>query len=291
MTTLTERYFNHKLINHNGGHVELPPWYGLVGGETPNLKIPDPYTSESAQTYPIETVYRDFGRTFVYGKYDSTLNSARTAGYGVVTTARYKDLANSGLVHSATVLGGEVGDTDFTLNYATTCAVHKYAGGYLGVKGGSYFSCRILDNDVQDASNYVHLYLDRALTVAVATTDDYVLMENPYAVMDWYITADTAPYIGVTVCTMVASYWSWIQTWGIHMMCSTYNSFEGADRIQGVCFYHGSFQGFASATSGAIANSEVFGACQIAGVFAAGSDPSSPADVSIAYPVYLMIRP
>lgn len=287
-----QKPFNHKLINHNGGHIELPPWYGLTGGDMANLAIPDVYTIDSAQGYPIETVYRDFGRTFVYGKWDSTLNSTRNAGYPVVTTARYKDLANSGLVHSSTVEGGEVGDTDLTINYAASCAAHKYAGGYLGAKGGSYFSCRILDNEVQDASNYVHLFLDRTLTVAVTTTDDYVLMENPYAVMDRYITIETAPYIGVSMTAGTASYYSWIQTWGVMMMGHAHNSWEGADGSQlGVWFFQGSFQALPSNTSGAVHNSIIAGGAQQAGWFACGSDPSSPADVSIAYPIYLMIRP
>lgn len=291
--TITERFFNHKLVNHNGGHIELPPWCGLTGGETPNLSIPDVYTSSAAQAYPIETVYRDFGRTFVYGKWDSTLNSTRSAGYPCVTTATYKDLANSGLVHSSTVEGGEVGDYELTINYAASCAAHKYAGGYIGAKGGSYWSCRILDNDVQDASNYVKLYVDRALTTAVATTDDYVLMENPYAVMDWYVTADSQPYIGVTMSTMVASYYAWIQTWGVHMIGSTFNSFEGGDGNQfGVFIYHGSFQMLPDNTSGAVHGSIIqVGGAPLAGYLAAGSSPASPADVTIAPPIYLMIRP
>ncbi len=284
------RYQNHpvihKLVVKDGAYLELPPWSGLTGADKANLSHPDVYqAASSVQEYPIETVFRDGGRTFVYGRWDTTLNSVKNAGYGVCTTARYKDLSNSGI-------SGSDGDTSIVINYATTCAAHAYAGGYLGMKGSAYRSYRIIDNDAQDASNYVTFYLDGELQAEVASSDDFVLMENPYAAMDWYTVLDTEPYIGVTVTTMVASYYAWIQTWGPHLMCSGFNTFEGADGCQfGVFLYHGSFQALPSNASAAVTADGVPGGAFQAGVFACGTNPSSPADVSIAYPVYLTIRP
>jgi len=281
------RYFTHKLVNHDGAHIELPPWSALTGADKGHLSRPDVYAaSHATQMYPIETVFRDGGRTFVYGKYASTVNSARTAGYNVCTGATFKDLANAGI-------SGAAGANTVVINYGAACAVNKYAGGYLGMKGANYRSFRIISNTVQDASNYVTFTLDGTLINAITTaSDDFVLMENPYADMRWYITIDSRPYIGATVSTMVASYYAWIQTWGVHMMMSAYNTWEGAAGNQaGVVAHHGSTQGFPDPTSSVIGGTSVYGASQPIGMFAAGSDPASPADVSIAYPIYLMYRP
>lgn len=276
---------NHDLRCVDSGTIYMPKWWAAnADAQWGNLTLPDVYATGSTQLYPIGTVYREDGRTFVYGKWSAT-TTVKTAGYAVCTVATYKDLSNS-------VISGAAGANTIVINYGGACAVNKYAGGFLGVKGNNYRSWYIVSNTVQDTSNYVTFTIDGTIPVAIATTDDVVLMENPYAEMRWYITADTRPYIGVTVSTIAASYYTWIQTWGVHMQCAIFNSFEGADGNQfGVFIYHGSFQALPSSTSGAVAGSCVVGAVQQAGVFACGCDPSSPADISIAYPVYIMIRP
>lgn len=275
----------HKLIVKDGAYIELPPWSGLTGAEIANLAHPDVYEAAHAmQKYPIETIFRDCGRTFVYGKWSAT-TTIKTAGYGVCTVATFKALTDAGI-------SGTSGGSTLVVNYGGSCAAHKYAGGYLGMKGSQYRSWRIIDNSIQDASNYVTFTVDGTLQANIATGDDFTLMENPYGEMRWYITEDSRPYIGVTVSTIVASYYAWLQTWGVHMMGAAFNSWEGADGNQfGIWFYHGSFQGLPANTSLAISGGIMGGGCQQAGWMAAGSDPSSPADVSHGYPVYLTIRP
>ena len=276
----------HSLVVADGAYIELPPWSALTGAEIANLARPDVYAAAHAnQQYPIETIWRDGGRTFVYGKYHSTVNSARTAGYNICTGATYKCLADS-------VISGAAGSSIIVVNYGGACAVNAYAGGYLGIKGANYRSFRIISHSVQDASNYVTFVVDGTLINACAATDDVILMENPYAALRWYVTAESRPYVGATVTTMVASYYAWIQTWGIHMLMSAFNTWEGSTGEQfGVVAHHGSTQGFPDPTSSVIGGTSVYGAAQPIGVFAAGSDPASPADVSVGYPVFLKYRP
>jgi len=282
---MATQYFTHKIVKHDGKSIEIPPYSGLTGFNLAKLQIPDPYgAAHATQKYPIETVFRDGDRTFVYGKWSAT-TSVKTAGYAVCTVATFKDLANTGI-------SGEIGDSALVLNYGAACAVNKYAGGYIGMKGSQYRSWRIVSNTVQDASNYVTITIDGTLLAKIVSTDDFVLMENPYNEMRWFITNDTRPYVGVTVSTIVASYYGWIQTWGTHMMCSAHNSWEGADGYQqGVWIVSGAFQALPSNASIIVHGAVVAGGARQAGWFAAGSDPSSPADVSIAYPVYLTFRP
>ncbi len=277
---------NHDLRVVDGGTLSLPKWHaGNAVGRlwAGGLKLPDVYLSQSTQLYPIGTVYREDGRTFVYGKWSAT-TTIKTAGYAVCTTATYKDLANS-------VISGTVGGNTIVIT-ASGVTVNQYAGGYLGVKGNNYRSWYIISNTVADGSDQVTFTIDGTIPSTVATTDDVVLMENQYSAMRWYITADTRPYIGVTTNTIVASEYTWIQTWGVHMQCAVFNSFEGLDGNQfPVYVYHGSFQADPTNTTYAIQGSTGASALFQAGFFAAGSDPSSPADISIAYPVYLMFRP
>jgi len=278
---------NQDLRAVNGKTIQFPNWSANNADEPlwGNLHIPDVYgAAHSVQQYPIGTVFRDDGRTFVYGKWSAT-TTLKTSGYMVCTVATYKDLSNA-------VISGAAGANTVIVNYGGACAVNKYAGGYMGIKGNNYRSFRIISNTVQDASNYVTFTLDGTFINACTTTDDVVLMEDPYREMRWYITLDSRPYIGATVNTVVASYYTWIQTWGVHMMMSAFGTWEGATGFQfGIAAYHGSVNALPTSTSGIVANTDVYGACQPIGVFAAGTDPSSPADVSIAYPVYLMVRP
>lgn len=281
-----------KIINHdlrvvNGKTIQMPTWSAAnADKEWGSLQIPDPYEAAHAtQKYPVGTVFRDDGRTFVYGLYSAT-TTVKTMGYPICTVATMKDLANAGIA-------GSTGGYTIQLNYGAACAVNKYAGGYLGMKGSQYRSFRIISNTVQDADNYVTFTIDSPLVADIAAGDDFVLMEDPYREMRWYITADSRPYIGITCSTVVASYYAWIQTWGVCMMTSTFNSFEGGDGNQfGLFMYHGSLQALPDNTSGAVHGSIIqVGGAPLAGYLACGSDPSSPADVSIAAPVYLMIRP
>lgn len=277
---------NHDLRVVNGGTIYLPKWFAANAEPDlwKTLALPDVYATGSVQKYPVGAVYREDCRTFVYGKWSAT-TTVKTAGYLVCTVATFKDLADS-------VISGAAGARTLIINYGGACAVNKYAGGFLGIKGTNYRSWQIISNTVQDGSNRVTFVVDGAIGNALATTDDVVLMENPYNEMRWYITTDTRPYIGATVSTITASYYAWIQTWGPHLMMSAFNSWEGADGNQfGVFAYHGSVQALPSNASGAVAGGAVVGACQQAGWFAAGCDPSSPADVSIGYPVWLTFRP
>lgn len=261
----------------------MPKWYEGEKGWG-NLALPDVYAIGAVQLYPRGTAYREAGRTFYYGKYSGT-STIKSAGYAVSTMATFKDLGNS-------VISGTVGGNTIVINYGGSCAKNKYAGGYLGVKGNNYRSWYIISNTVQDGSNYVTFTIDGTIPSAVATTDDVILMENPDAEWRWYITSDNRPYVGVTTCSIVVSEYTWLQTWGVHMQCAVFDSFEGQDSNQfGVFIYHGSFQSVPTTTSGVVANSIVVGAVQQAGVFACGSDPSSPSDLTIAYPVYLQLRP
>lgn len=287
MANTDERYINHDLRVVNGKTIQMPAWTANNTAEKwGNLSLPDPYeAAHAAQRYPIGTVYRDDGRTYVYCKISAT-TTLRSAGYPICTVATMKDLANAGIA-------GSTGGYTIQLNYATSCAVNKYAGGYLGMKGGQYRSFRIISNTVQDSDNYVTFTIDSPLVADIASTDDFVLMEDPYREIRWYITADSRPYVGVTCSTLVASYYCWIQTWGICMWLSTHNSFEGGDGNQfGVFFFHGATQQLPDNTSSAVHGSIVGpGGCMLGGYLACGSDPSSPADISVGTPVYLMIRP
>jgi hypothetical protein len=229
----------------NGASIYLPPYSALTGSEKGNVAIPDVYTLNTVQQYALGTIYREGLRTFIYTLIDQqgyTLINCY-GGYFVKTNATLKDLSNS-------LITGVAGASEITLNYATTCAVNKYAGGLMGIKGGSdgvRGSRYIISNTVQDANSYVTFTIDGTLPSALTSGDDFSLIENPYASVRAYTNEvagtyeENAMYVGgIVVPKMTDARYMWVQTWGPFFMIGIQNSFEGdAPPQQGVCAYHG----------------------------------------------------
>lgn len=271
----------HSLISNDGAYVQLPKWYD---GETGwgNLEHPDVYTLDTYQEYPRGTVYREGERSFYYGKYTSD-TGLKTCGYVMVTNALHVPLADgiqSGAINSSTIV----------ISHAAAAVANFYAGGFIGIKGSLYTSRYIIASTVQ-ASSLITLTVDGTLPSALATTDDYVLMANPYREFEWYLSADTRPFVGVSMITNVVSKFAWLQTWGIHACMHPFNSWEGGDGNQmGFYAYHGTVQQHPNNTASAIHGSAVDGAVQHIGWMASGTTEATGTDYSVMNTVFLTIR-
>jgi len=241
MTTI----INHDLRVVNGKTIYMPPWYG-GGVEFGNLDLPDVYTLDTTQKYPLGTIFRDGIRTFIYTYIDQggwTLTN-NFGGYFCKTNATLKELTDA-------LITGASGASTVELNYgASACAANKYAGGLMGIKGpsdGVRGSRSIISNLVKDSDNYVVFTIDGTLPEALTTSDDFSLIENPYASVRSYTSESTADleesamYVGGLVVTMVDARYMWVQTWGPFFMIGINESFEGDEAPQqGVTAYHGS---------------------------------------------------
>lgn len=271
---MLETINNHDLRCVNGKTLYMPPWYG-GGEEFGNLAIPDVYTLDTSQKYPLSTAFRDGLRTFVYtyvnqGGYEV---ANPYGGYFIKTTATTKALTDA-------LVTGAKGASTIELNYGgSACAKDKYAGGMMGIKGlttdGVRGSRYIISNTLKDGSNYVVFTIDGTLPVALTGTDDFVLLENPYTAVKTYSGdepggsefVDGVMYVGgIVVSKVVDARYMWVQTWGPFFCIGIVNSFEGdAPPQQGIYVQHGAINRHPTNTSSVATGGHVDGAVQQVG--------------------------
>lgn len=128
-----------------------------------NYSIPDVYTQDSTQKYPLgsKLEFAD-GRVFRYGKFGATNTSGPIA----------RMLANGNLVGGSAATNGYEGSLDATSDYAvgsttlimndtTDRVLNWYEDGMLAVyPSGHYCEYRIAGNDVASSVDDVTIYLD-----------------------------------------------------------------------------------------------------------------------------------
>ena len=158
--TLLVRRAVHSIINNGQAALWMPPscWDGEF-----NLDIPDIYTEDSSQKYPLASKleFAD-GRMFRYARFGGTLSAASRLAY------------NGNLCPGAT--GGSTygyeGSLDATSNYLATSKIlimndttdrakNYYEDGMLAVyPSGHYCEYRIAGNDAATSVDDVTIYLD-----------------------------------------------------------------------------------------------------------------------------------
>lgn len=286
----------HKIIVKDGKYIVLPPWVEGGAGYG-KLAHPDVYTPEGQQQYPVDTIYRDGFRTFVYTRFNTSLGAGVvSAGYCVESLGETKTLSDA-------VISGAAGAKTFIVNYGGACAENKHAGGFVGIKGsggdmttvGRCNSRMITGNTKQDGSNYVTFTIDGTLPIALTTTDDIVLSESPYS----YVFCNDLEYVynmccGVLVATMVSGYYGWVQTGGPHNMVHMAGTYEGAANGSIPVYYVGGVAQCNTASN----STTPYGAyesasLQVIGYRYASSDivgpGGTPTDDTVAMPVWLTI--
>jgi len=247
---LTLRKPVHKLISHAGAMVWLPPSCFKTPG---SLAIPDVYTQDSAQQYPLGTKleYAD-GRVFRYGKVGATSTGA--------PIARLVGNANQcpGTTGLEDVDGYEgnlyvavtVGDIYCDLYQDQADVENFYEDGMLAVfPSGHYVEYRIAGNELGDGTS-VRVYIDAengfrtAMTAGTAEATGgtgVTAYKSIYSQMK-QIGAEGIGYmsaIGMCLATgFTVNYFAWIQRRGrcliggggggtAHYRTATYNPGDG----------------------------------------------------------------
>lgn len=257
-------------IDFREGYITLPGYHPSIT----NLALPgdELYVASVAQKYALGAIYREGLRTFIYTHVDllgyELVN--QYGGYFVKTNATLKDLTDA-------LVTGASGAREITLNYgADACALNKYAGGMMGIKGtttGVRGSRYIISNTLKDGDNYVAFTIDGILPVALTTGDDFSLMENPYASVKSYSSDEPATYVdgamyvgGIVVPYLVDDRYMWVQTWGPFFCIGIQDSFEGdAPPQQGICVTHGGINRHANYANGVAVTGMYSGAVQQVG--------------------------
>jgi len=202
-----------------------------------NLKHPNVYALDTLAGYPKGTIYREGFRTFVYTYRHAAFSDGSTSdnlsppGNFLESASLRKTLTDAGI-------SGAVDAYTVTLNYgASACAANKYAGGTLGcfpAVGMDYnWSRYIISNTLKDSDNYVTFTLDGPNLVAVASGDDFIIVEGQYdsvccsSTYDVDGVGDYSPTVGMAVIKQVLERYTWLQTGGPCAMTHPNQSFEG----------------------------------------------------------------
>lgn len=217
MTTI----INHDIRSVNGKYLMMPPWKEAQAGWG-NLAIPNVYLDggDTAQQYPVNTYYRDFDRTHIYGYCYSRGNTDVKANIG---------LMNQGVLETVTwgTVAGAVGDTtvsilENTLSDEGDAEPNIFAGGYFMPRVNPYSCYRIISNTAHDGgavgATEMDMVIEDGLTnIIAAGTGSCYLNRNQFVKMrhQW---GGAAAYrlqvVGVTLIDPTASTWQWVQTWG-----------------------------------------------------------------------------
>ncbi len=177
------------------GHAEAPNWDFLYRAST---------VRDEKWNIGDRVVTPD-GRVFRYGLAVNSIEPGR----GVQFTGTIADDGVSGNVNRAQVIG------DKELRWASeTFTVDELRGGYVIVYGGNnaYQQFGIVGNTACSSSELI-VYLDRAITVAVGSTQFTEILPNPYR----YLKAEPGSYVsfaGIPMAIVTAAQYFWVQTWG-----------------------------------------------------------------------------
>ncbi|KKK52391.1 hypothetical protein LCGC14_3105390 [marine sediment metagenome] len=209
------------------------------------------------------------------------------------------------LVLTDKVISGVAGANTLVVNLVSAKAKNAYAGGFIGIMMaaggigtvGRYSSYQIVSNTEANAGNSYRstITIDGPLVLSLSTSDDVVLTEHPYAEVRGPQTANYNMCVGALLCTTVASSYLWLQTGGPHNMMHQMIAFEGQSAneisvysLAGVPQVQGS--GVAGSTT--LSGIDVGNLQRIGYVYAStdiGGPGGTPADISVAVPVFLTI--
>lgn len=205
---------NYDYRNQNGAGIWLPP---NIPGAQNNLKRINPYLATEAQLYPVGAIGFLDQRKFAYAYCSGAL-----AGWSrLVVDSNYAPGASGqtdvdgfeGLVYAAAAAGATTVDIEDT----TARAVNYYAGSYLtlfNADGIRSTTIRIAANDLGNGSSHTRLYLDNGLPWAIVEHDWCDAYKSPYSNITEHATNDFETFMGLSLCAVTATYYSWLQIAG-----------------------------------------------------------------------------
>ncbi len=77
------------------------------------------------------------------------------------------------------------------------------------------YAYRVKSHPAITASTAFNITLYDPLQIALTTAGQWTLLHNPYSGVIVSPTTQTGPIVGISRCVVTASYYCWIQTWGV----------------------------------------------------------------------------
>lgn len=169
------------------------------------------YEESSTAKHPVGTrMQLADGRVYYYAKADASGLTKALLCMSPAVTANHNNQA----VAAAAAAGTK--SVSCTLG-ATACTADQYAEGYLVINDaageGHYY--KIKSHGTSTAgSEAITVTLYDPIQVALTTSSEYTLVPNPFMGITNTATEENSP-AGVPMMAVTASYYAWVQTWGV----------------------------------------------------------------------------
>jgi hypothetical protein len=187
------------------------------------------YHTSSTKRHPLGTRgYTQDGRVFRYARNGS---AGLNPGMMCQAEASSADFEAEPIADATDFAVPSTSSTVFYLSTATSMATaDAFADGYYMVTAGTTTaevgqmlqieSCPKSDGAAGPSGNpRIYVYSEDKLVTALSTTDTITLQKNPYdSIIGTLQAAPTGIAVGVAVTDVAASYYFWLQTWGMACM-------------------------------------------------------------------------
>lgn len=176
------------------------------------------YTESSTQKCPLGTrLALADGRVYRYAKNAAVALAAGNLVQSAAPVVQYSSAGSYLIATAGTAAGSKVLTANSTAG-AASAAANFYADGFLGVAVGSgsghVYQIRSHTASSSNTSFYITLY--DGLKVAINSQSSLGMIENLYKdVIVHPASVPSGVTLGVTPMAITASYYFWLQTWGI----------------------------------------------------------------------------
>jgi len=207
-----------------------------------------PYAVDTVQKYPLGTIIRRGGRTFIYSKAGGVCSTewgaykSKKTNTNAVAPTQATAAAQAAAYPGETLAAGAAGSCYVTVTIDTTIGVlatgvlseNELAGGYIVIGNGSaqHPQNRMIVSHpaLATTGGSLTLKLDSPLTTAVTEgTTNIELMENPFnGVKADGSGGDYVTFIGMPTVCATSGQFLWVQTWGICWITSDTHTCDSA---------------------------------------------------------------
>jgi hypothetical protein len=213
---MTEHGYTRKVINNNGNVLFLPRVDDAARYFSKEVTF-NPYVEAAGQEFPLGSVMKSGRNEFIYNKNGSSALAIATPIQGAARVHAEQD--DDIVVGAAAAIG------DFEVELTSTAnldnspnnTANEFRDGYLVVndEAGEGQMFRIKSNDALSTTDNATFTLYDPLTIALTTSSQVGIVRCPNYRTVLTGAALTAPFMGVTLIPITASYFFWSKIKGV----------------------------------------------------------------------------
>jgi hypothetical protein len=205
--------YTRKVMNRSGNILEFPDVPSMSAFYDASATL-DPYAISLAQGFPLGTGLTRGERKWRYFQNGAGTPGAGTVMQGVVVHHAANDIDL--VVDATTAAGAYTISLTSTANAAVAADYYKegYAFVNVGTGLGNYYKIKSHQAMVSTTAGSIFTLFDPLVLASTAGNTKWGMRKNPYDAILASTAAMTGQPVGITMCTLVASYFGWVQTKG-----------------------------------------------------------------------------